>query len=528
MTRVREWFAVFVAFFLLGVLWSGIMPMWQGPDEPAHFAYVQYMEYHGLPPTQEMVPAGKAPWIFSPSSSQLMSLNLSQRSRILQRPRRWLSLTKRQRRKAIQTMTRASTTRRSQLVGTQNYVAIYPPLYYQSIALLLRIFQVRNIFQAPYLARLASAAWFGIFGVIWDELLALVLTVRRQRWVVLFTFAGAIPTLGMIGGMIGNDVVGDTLSMGIFALSFWGMRHQTRLILPGTALLFGLVAGLAIWTKEEAYLSLLMAAPVVLYTVWRHAQGRQRGMWLGLAAGVAMAIAAPWFALMLHRYQSIIPPLTYQGLGSNPGTLRFILRHEWGNARFEMNMMVTQLFFGMNGPWWAPWASKPWIRDVVAGITCFLLTAGFLTAGRKSGRWLALTWIALGGVMLWLLQWEYNDLTGSYFLQGRYFLFLLGPASFIAAHLWRYLRKPLEGTLLLASAVLSWATMSHTLWRYYHKTLMAFLMGQVTTLSPPWMLDLCRFATVILATIFFWLLLTTMAWTHDTSDASPQRLESPH
>ena len=117
---------VFFTFFLLGTIWAGIMPLWQGPDEPAHFAYIQYMEYHVLAPRQDIVPAGQAPWIFSPSSSEFASIELSQRKRILFDPWSWFSMTQSQRQGALHELARASQTVQSQKAGSQNYVAVYP------------------------------------------------------------------------------------------------------------------------------------------------------------------------------------------------------------------------------------------------------------------------------------------------------------------------------------------------------------------------------------------------------------------
>jgi hypothetical protein len=70
----KEYAAVFLIFFLLGATWAGIMPLWQDPDEPAHFAYVQYMEYHITPPRQNIVPAGQAPWVFNPSEGETAAI----------------------------------------------------------------------------------------------------------------------------------------------------------------------------------------------------------------------------------------------------------------------------------------------------------------------------------------------------------------------------------------------------------------------------------------------------------------------
>ncbi len=513
---------VFFTFFLLGTVWAGIMPLWQGPDEPAHFAYIQYMEYHVLAPRQDIVPAGQAPWIFSPSSSEFASIELSQRKRILFDPWSWFSMTQSQRQGALHELARASQTVQSQQAGSQNYVAVYPPLYYQSIALFLRLFVMKNILTAAYAARIITALWLGIFGVLWNAVLGLVTSSRSLRLTTLMTLACSIPTLGMLGGTIGNDIVSVTACMGIFLAAVWGFRHISQLLSKSAAVGFGLVAGLAMWTKEEAYLALFITTPFVIHAVWSHAASpRKRWVWLGIAFSVAMGVSLPWLALTVHRYQSLVVPLTYQSSGLNPRTFGFVFHREFWNLPFEMNLMVTQLFFGMNCPWWKPWDSKPWIHDVLALTACFLLAGGMIASWKKPGWTLAVTWLAIGGATLWTLQWQYDVLTGAYFLQGRYFLFLVCPFSWLFAHFWLRIHKTVRAAFLLGSAIISIATMNHTLWRYYHKSLFSFLDGHIVMLAPISVTDFSRIAVSVLIGLLIGLLYWTMAIRPNRKTKSP-------
>lgn len=479
-----------------------IVPVWQDPDEPAHFAYVQYMEYHRIPPRQDVIPAGQHPWLFGPSSGESLTIDLSQRAQTLLRPRAQIHLTPSQREQDLNNIAHFSERRGSQRPGRQNYVAIYPPLYYKCTALILRMFDIRNTLIAVYLARFISALWFGLAGVIWNAILRFVISVRRLRWSALVCFALSVPTFGMLGGAVSNDIIVDMMSLTIFWASLWSLQNREKLFALRYAVGLGLLAGVAIWTKEEAYLALLASTPVVFAVIFtRVASAWARWAWIAIALGTAFMVSLPWLGLTMHRYGSIIPPLTYQGSGGNPRTLGFVLGHQAFNLRFELDLMVTQLLFGIDCPWWQPWMSHPWIHWSLGIASVFVLVAGLWTARMQPGRGLTIAWIVGGWAMLWALQWQYDVMTGTYFLQGRYFLFLIGPWSWLAAHVWLKISRWGRFAWLFTSVVLSLMTMSHTLWRYYHETLVAFILGHLVMLAPTVFIALSRLGLGILCIV---------------------------
>ncbi len=526
----REKLAVFLIFVSLGVIWSAIMPLWQGPDEPAHFAYVQSMEHRVFPPRQRVVPAGQSPWLFNPSPAENLSIRLAGRFRVLQSPSVWLSLTAIQRRAAMHALARASQTPQRAFMGTQNYVEIYPPLYYDSIAWMLAGAHIRNILTAVYCARFASALWLGLAGVLWDLALASVVRPLSGRLGFLMALVLLIPTFGMLGGSVGNDIAADTASLAIFGAALWAVRHPPRLTSRTCAAGFGLLAGLAVWTKEEAYIALALSAPFVAATGWRRATGwRQLWTWLAISSGMAAIVAAPWCALMLHRYQSLIPPMTYQGAGDHPRTLGFVLYHEFLNRTFESNLLVTQALFGMDCPWWKPWGSEPWIHHILAAAEVSGLAGGLAAARHDRGWALSAVWIAAGSLILWAMQGEYNILTGMDFLQGRYFLFLAGPVSWLMAHVWVKLPKIFQALGLAGASTLFLATASHTLWRFYHQTLWDFLLGRTVILAPLAATLAARLCVVLLVSVLCWLLIHLLIPPPSQhSDDPPVHRMAPH
>jgi len=356
------------------------------------------------------VPAGQSPWLFEGSPAEALAIDLSQRARTLLRPEERISWTSAERVAALQSVAHASVMPSALDAGAQNYVAIYPSLYYQLTGLILRVFHVRNVLSAVYVARFINALWLGITGLVLDQILSLVILSRRLRWGALLTFSLFVPTLGVLGGAVNNDIVADMVSLVIFWASLWSVRIGSKLVKLRYAVGLGFLAGIAVWTKEEVYLALLVSVPFVLRAVWRNAESaRARWFWLSTAVGIAGVVAWPWLGLTLHRYQSIIPPMTYQSSGSNPRTLAFILMHELLSLRFESDLMVTQLLFGIDCPWWQPWMSYPWIHWVLGMMGVSSVMGGLWIAWHKPGRGLALAWILGGTTMLWVLQWPFTN-----------------------------------------------------------------------------------------------------------------------
>ncbi len=501
----RERFTIFLLFFALGAVWMGVMPLWQGPDEPAHFSYVQYLEYHSLPPTQAVVAPGKDPWQFSPSPAELASINDTDRNAILSNPETPLVITLRERQQALSNVARISREPGANSAGSQNYVAIYPPLYYQPIAWLLRTLHVANVTAQAYGARLVTAVWLGIAGIVWDIIMSFAVRSAPVRLGLTLGIALLVPTFQMLGGVICNDIAADTASLAIFAATLWALKRPERLASGWAAVGYGVLAGLSIWTKEEAYIVLLAAIPFVIYQLWiAIPEIYQRVMWLFKASIPAVIIALPWFLLTWVRYHSLLPPLTYQGLGSDPRTLNWLIHSELLNGSFERNLMIMQTTFGINFPWWTPWHNAMAFYNALTGMWVILIGSGLILGRRRQPWWLCVVLIVVGVFILWVVEWQYNQTTGAGFLQGRYFFFLLGPVSWIAVQ--GLLRAPgwVRSLLMSIGLGLTVAVLNHTLWRYYHASLVSFLLGKVVMFTPNWVFLVSRVGMIILLLSSLW------------------------
>ena len=485
--RLMELLIVFGFFLALGVSWMGVLPLWQGPDEPAHFAYVQYMATHEGPPTEKVVAPGRAALIFSPSPAENVAIAVTERNRVLTHPAAWLSVTPGEALRAFREVGAASVAPGGDRAGSQNYVGIYPPLYYAVIGRVEAALHVRSVFDQAFGARLLSAGLLGITGVLMDLVVGLVLRRARPRAALTAAVGLLFPTLGMLGGTVTNDLMADAASLAVFYLAAGAVAGRVR---TAAAVWFGVVAGLVIWTKEEAYVGLAVSVPFVLRRVWQQGPVRSAARWTAVAAGTAVVIGGPWLIFTWHAYHGLVPPLTYQGVGTEPRSALWVLGQQLFNGVFIQNVLVTQTVFGVNFPWWLPWPHHQGVFTVIGWILAAWLVAGMAAARRVPGVWLAVAWMAAGVGVIAALQIQYTLATGNSFLQGRYFFFLLGPFVWLAAHAVQRVARVAIPLALLGAAVLSGAVVNATLARYYHANIGTYLAGRVVAFGPPSVLAL--------------------------------------
>ncbi len=493
--RVAELLVVFGFFLAVGWSWLGIMPLWQGADEPAHFAYTQYMATHVLPPVQRVVAPGAHPWTFSPSPAEAVAIQVTHHSRLLAGPQGQLSTTPREAAQARRAVRRASAALGGDQAGSQNYVAIYPPLYYAAAGRLAAWLHIRDVFTQAFVARAVSAALLGLTGVLVDVVVGLAIAGRRLRAALAAALGLAFPTLGMLGGTVTNDLTADAASLAVFYLAVRALGSPR--LRRTAALVFGAVAGLVLWTKEEAYVGLAVAVPFVLWAVWRREGPRRAGTLIAAAVAVGAAVGGPWLWFTWHAYHALVPPLTYQAAGTEPRTAVWVLHQQLLNRTYLLYLFVSQTVFGI--VWWSPWSHTHLLFDLIALPLAALLVGGVIQARRAPGFWLATTWIAVGVAVLFWLQVQYTLATGASFLQGRYFFFLLGPYFWLAAHAIRRIAAAAVPLLLAGAAVLSALVANATLYRFYDAGLGAYFTGRIVPFGPPAILLLSRLAAVAVA-----------------------------
>ncbi len=160
-SRITSSIRVFIVFVCAAVVWTWVLPIWQGIDETVHFSYVQYMVNHNLPPKVDAFVPGIYPWKESKSYTVRVSRQVTQYNHILRKPSLYMTISPQRRESALRIIQYVSSKVNNQS-GSQNYVGIYPPLYYGIIARILRFVCLINVNAQEYIARLC-AALFGTY-----------------------------------------------------------------------------------------------------------------------------------------------------------------------------------------------------------------------------------------------------------------------------------------------------------------------------------------------------------------------------
>lgn len=232
-------------------------------------------------------------------------------------------------------------------------------------------------------------------------------------------------------------------------------------------------------------MGLAVSVPFVLRRVWKPGAVRDAMRWTAVAAGIGLLVGGPWLLFSWHADHGLVPPLTYQGVGTEPRTFAWVLTQQLVNAAFIQNVLITQTVFGVNFPWWRPWPHHQAVFTVIGWMLAAWLVAGMAAARRQPAFWLAVSWLVAGAGVMAALQVQYTLATGNSFLQGRYFFFLLGPFIWLAAHAVKRVARVAVPLVLLGAAVLSGAVVNATLARYYHANIGMYVAGRVVTFGPP-------------------------------------------
>lgn len=274
---------------VLVVAWALVTPLFQAPDEQAHFAYVQSLAERGdLPGDPARPMQSTEQGVSSPSGADQAA---GQRVA----PMEWsAAVGERWERDAAD----FGPEQRSD-GGGPNPAGPNPPLYYLLAAGAYHA-AGGDFFDRLLAARLASALWLLVtVAAVW--LLIGELTSRdRLAQVAGAAFAGMLPMIGFISA----TATPDGMLYAAWSLSLWlGVRILKRGITIRSALAFAAVVGLACVVKATSYALLPGAALVLCVAAWRQRAraplvtaaatlGLTIGTWLVLAAALSRPASA--------------------------------------------------------------------------------------------------------------------------------------------------------------------------------------------------------------------------------------------
>jgi 4-amino-4-deoxy-L-arabinose transferase-like glycosyltransferase len=279
--------AFWLAAFIHANLWGGIIPLWQIPDEAAHFEYVHLLTRLGRRPTPaDADPALQAAMLRSMWENRYWEYLGYRRpeqppTRIL--PGGWTA----------GGPIPDTAVVGDAFVGAFSQLQNPTPVYYALLALVQALVIDQPIDDQLRALRLASRVIFAL-GVMFIVLTAGELFAWRWPAVIA---AGLFSTLQPMFTYIGSGLNNDNGVMFFTALLTWQLARGWRRGYPWPRLLLILALTiLAIYAKRTAVF-LVLWAPLVLGVWWVQRVSIPRRRMLAIAGGVAVALSIAGGAL---------------------------------------------------------------------------------------------------------------------------------------------------------------------------------------------------------------------------------------
>lgn len=274
-----QWLLILVAgvYWTVALMYAVRTPLWQAPDEPAHYNYVRDLALgRGLPVlTAE-------DW--NAESGRLIRAGFPEGSS----------------------------------VDSFGYEAHQPPTYYAILASAEILLTDRPLEVQVYTLRMLGALlMLPVIALAWQVARRVL---PNRRWLALGAagFVALLPQAVAISASINNDVLGILAATSLLLWAVWTyQRGETR---PSsnegdrsppwdrTVVVGALLVGFVLLSKTTAYSSLILV-PVTLFLVARQ---RRLGIgWAGRSAIIILVagllIASPWFARNMIEYGPIDP-----------------------------------------------------------------------------------------------------------------------------------------------------------------------------------------------------------------------------
>jgi hypothetical protein len=288
------WICALVAF-LNAACWSIISPPLQIPDEPSHFAYVQYLAETGhLPSSGEEK--------FTPAEYKaLVDLHYA---KVRFHPEQGTISSEAEQRKLESDL--AKPLARSGSVGAAGVATSEPPLYYALETIPYGVGSIGSVLDQIALMRLFSALMGGLTGLFAFLFLREALPGARWAWTVGGLGVALTPLFGMMSGAVNPDALLFAVSAALFYCLARGFR---RGITPGLAVAIGVVLAAGLVTKLS-FLGLVPGAILGLVALcFAEARRSRRTAYqcLGLALGIG---ASP---LLLYGFVNLLAGRSVDG-----------------------------------------------------------------------------------------------------------------------------------------------------------------------------------------------------------------------
>lgn len=242
-----------LAVFFKQLAWIAFIPLWQTPDEQAHFAQVSL-----LAETGQNTKLGNDLSLEIYTAEKILGTDRDQmgNNKFTYHPEYKSSYTP-QLEKQISDQPVSS---RTEFIGKE--AAGYPPLYYKIAATVYRIFYFGSLFDRVFAVRFISA--LALVATTWVAYKVGKIMAGETEALILAALVGFQPMLTFVN----TGVTSDTLYNLLFAVFILlCLRLLEKIRLPDLILL-GLTAWLAMQTKVQAYTLGFIALPIIFTSKW--------------------------------------------------------------------------------------------------------------------------------------------------------------------------------------------------------------------------------------------------------------------
>ncbi|MGA2196820.1 MAG: hypothetical protein ABSH40_16275 [Bryobacteraceae bacterium] len=295
---IRPWFRIALLLYgaLNAVLYAGLLPLWEGFDEPFHYGYVQELSRRGALPvlgktvlseevvrSLDLVPAGYA-----------VARNVG-RGVVFGDYFRMPAEQRRDLRRRLEQIDPASAAGDSQ---SPNYESNHPPLAYALLApfdaLWASVQLPARVLRLRLLGALAAVLllWFATWRLC--ALLELPDSIPLAAMFVVFSsqmFYGAV-----------CHIANDWLAVPLFTLVLSEAVALYRQPRPASGIRLALALAAGLLTKAYFLAAVPFAAGMIALCCWRRKLPWTQG---ALSMALALGIAAPWYIRNLVLYQNL-------------------------------------------------------------------------------------------------------------------------------------------------------------------------------------------------------------------------------
>lgn len=324
--------AIIVVYVAIGVLYAAFTPIWQIPDEPAHYNYIRALaEGRGFP-------------ILEPGDYDQDYLNrLTTEKFPPELP-----------------------------VDAIEYEDHQPPLYYLLATPVYWLFG-----GAVFPLRLLSVLFGAVLLIVASKTVCAIFPEQPWLGLVAAAFIAFIPQHVAISAGVNNDTLAGLVMGGTLWASVIYLRGGYNRPWP-----LGLLGAAALLTKGSIYIAVPVAIAVV---VLRRRHERRTWRWAGIQLAwvllLALLISAPWFIRngIIYGWFDLTGQIRHdEVVRGQLTTADYLANHGWGNLLRNMVRTTFHSFWGQFG-----WMAVPLQPRFYHALAAFSLLAaiGFL-------RWL--------------------------------------------------------------------------------------------------------------------------------------------